>query len=373
MSKILRIQEGGYKLITEPGSEILLDTGPASGQVRITGDLIVEGDTTELEVANVVVEDNILVINRGGGDSLGIKPSLNGKAGILIERGSAPPSYFIWDESIDHFKPGDSGLTRGSFVFTSGSDAINNSNLVGITTNVVQNPFSSLHFNLGESGVLSVNTDGPEPYHERIGANEDIPNVKYIKEYVRAEAGAAVIEQFFRYLTTESGTFINTETGARAQDVLSGDALNGVVFSVGTGSQNSRVNNKVGLMGANGLIVGNPLGSSNERLKLFVQNNFSAFDDFEVGIATDNADLTIQPETGIIKLKKIIHMTHLTVDDVEPTPIVENSIIYTKTDQGAGGTGIYFHSPTKDGFGNDVFTSGELCSAAKALVYGLIF
>ena len=63
MSKVLRISQGGYKIITEPGSEILLDTGLSAGQVRITGDLIVEGDRTELNVQVLDVEDRIVVIN----------------------------------------------------------------------------------------------------------------------------------------------------------------------------------------------------------------------------------------------------------------------------------------------------------------------
>lgn len=371
MSKVLRIQEGGYKIITKPSSEILLDTGPSTGQVRITGDLIVEGETTQLEVANTTIEDNIIEINRGGGSANGITVLRDRISGLLIDRGSTfanPDVYFLWDETLSHTKPENANSSQGAFTFR---DA--NQQLVAITTNVVQNPFGNLHFDLGDSGVLAVHTTGPEQYHERIGANEDIPNVKFIKEYVRAEAGAAVIEQFYRYVTTESGNFVNTETGARAQDVLAGDALTGVLFTVGTGSQAFRTPNKVALIDSNGLIVGDPSGANNERLKLYVQNNIGAFDDFNVGISTDNADLTIQPETGVIKLKKIIHVEQLTNDDIEPIPIVDNSILYAKQIQGAGGTGIYFHSPTKDGFGNDIFTSGEVCSAAKALVYGLIF
>jgi len=66
MSKFLRVLDGNYNIKVQNGGEITLDTGSQVGSVRITGNLIVEGDNTTVSSENTVFKDNIIVLNSPG-------------------------------------------------------------------------------------------------------------------------------------------------------------------------------------------------------------------------------------------------------------------------------------------------------------------
>lgn len=380
MSKVLRIQEGGYKIITEPGSEIRLDTGLGSGQVRITGDLIVEGDRTDLEVSILNVEDRMVVINNfpdGSDASLayGIIPitdQFEGSAqyaGIEIKRGGgAAKIRMVFDEASDVlYSPPHRSITdpkEGMFVFRDSAK-----NLIGINTNYIKTNQYNLTFDVGRGGTTNPNTvvsikddisQGGVPYHLRLlnrNNNNDIPNIRYIKDYVRAEAGSAIIEKFSRFAFDETGNSIDTKTGARATDFIADDQYTGIFFTVGEGSITSRVPKEVANIDLNGLFIGDKFQPNASHLKLYVQGD-------QISITTDKSALTIAPENGLIKFRNTLQVEHLPEIQPNPTPVSNNNIVYSRGDQGAGGTGIYFANVT---------TAGEICSAAKALVYGLIF
>lgn len=376
MSRVLRIDQGGYKIITAPSSEILLDTG-VSGQVRITGDLIVEGEQTKLEVSVLEVEDRIVVINRfppGGAASqyTGIFPitdqygSNKKESGIEIQRGGgASKIRFLFDENVQYTIPGTNTI-EGMFVFRDTSNQ-----QIGISTDYIKTQDKPLYLDVGTglNSVISVKTTTPGiPYHLRLlqngrDNNNDIPNVRFIKEYVRAEAGAAIIEQFFRYAIDEDGAIKDTKTGAKAKDTLAGDQYSGIFFSVGEGSLSNRQTagyegKEVASFDLNGLFIGvRDQQNSLPHMKLYITGSIPT-------ISTDNSNLAIAPETGVIKLRNTVHVEHLPDNQANPNPLFNNNILYSRNDQGAGGTGLYFANTV---------TAGEICSAAKALVYGLIF
>jgi len=89
MSKVVRVQDGDYKIVTQLNGTITLDTGNQIGQVIVTGDLLVQGNTTTVESETMTVKDNIIYLNYG---ETGAGVSL-GTAGISIERGSAAECY----------------------------------------------------------------------------------------------------------------------------------------------------------------------------------------------------------------------------------------------------------------------------------------
>jgi hypothetical protein len=378
MSKVLRISQGGYKIITEPGSELKLDVGEA-GQVRITGDLIVEGARTDLEVSVLNVEDRDIVINKANTTAAanypGIVPINNGtraSAGLLIQRGSLPQAEFLYDENplLNYFPPGANDLNQGAFIF---KDATGK--LLGITTNFIQTGGSSLHFNTGIGGKIQVKTSGAIPYSNRIGQDDDIPNIKYIKEYVRAEAGQAIIEKFSRYYEDEDGNFFDTRTGADARDIIAGDITTGVFFTVALGAPGpngslglNREVFQVGNFNRKGVFVGDATasGATKPHLKLYVNEPplGNTIDTKYSYIETDNGPLVINPSDGLVKLKRKLEVEHLQPSELDPDPVPNTNTIWSRGDQGAGGTGIYFAN---------TLTQGEVCSAAKALVYGLIF
>ena len=67
--------------------------------LTVTGDLIVSGQTTQLDTQNLTVEDNMLVLNSGSSRAT--------DAGIMINRGDAlNNAIMLWDEATDRFKFG---------------------------------------------------------------------------------------------------------------------------------------------------------------------------------------------------------------------------------------------------------------------------
>lgn len=66
----------------------------------VNGNLTVQGDTTSVNVADMQIEDNIIILNKGE-TAAGV--SLN-EAGIEIDRGTLDNSQFIYDESSDRWK-----------------------------------------------------------------------------------------------------------------------------------------------------------------------------------------------------------------------------------------------------------------------------
>ena len=64
-SKILALPNSDYKVKVQSGGTITLDTGLASGTVTITGDLLVNGNTTQVSSANLNLKDNIITLNSG--------------------------------------------------------------------------------------------------------------------------------------------------------------------------------------------------------------------------------------------------------------------------------------------------------------------
>lgn len=387
MSKVLRVQRGGIKLITEPGAEIRLDTGNSDGQVTITGNLTVQGETTYLNVADLQVEDRVIELNKsetgpgitGGQDSKfsglfvhrgGGKTFINEKNEI-DERGDA---YFVFDEEPYSLN----NKIQPSFVFR---DDTLDRKLIPITTYRVQSygigDFKDITLFVGSEGLVKVEAPGPigtPQYHERLlalsqtsttsaqeAADATLPNFRFLKQYVQASAGEAVIQKFTRF--TLDNPPLNTFSGAQARDIsIANDQFSGVLFTVGSGpfprTQPTVGIARIGKFGTdNGLLVG--VGTlADNNLKVVIDSSNSAV------IKTDNCDLTIAPDTRNIILKNVTKVQNLSLFYADPLPETGYNTVFSREQQGSGGTGLFFTNNT---------TTGELCSAANALVYGLIF
>ena len=96
MSRIIKIGQSNYTVQVQTGGTITLDTGPKTGQVYVSGDLIVEGNTTTVESSTLTVKDNIIYLNTG---ETGNGVTL-GSAGIQIDRGNYQDAIFTYDETV---------------------------------------------------------------------------------------------------------------------------------------------------------------------------------------------------------------------------------------------------------------------------------
>jgi hypothetical protein len=96
MSRILKVGQSNYTVQVQSGGAITLDTGFKTGQVYVSGDLIVEGNTTTVESSTLTVKDNIIYLNTG---ETGNGVTL-GSAGIQIDRGAYQDAIFTYDETV---------------------------------------------------------------------------------------------------------------------------------------------------------------------------------------------------------------------------------------------------------------------------------
>ena len=99
MSKDLNVPDGNYKVHVKTGGTIFLDTGFETGTVEISGNLLVKGDQTTVNTAQMDIEDNIITLNSG---ETGAGITLT-SAGIKIERGTLPDTFFKYDENVNGF------------------------------------------------------------------------------------------------------------------------------------------------------------------------------------------------------------------------------------------------------------------------------
>jgi hypothetical protein len=353
MSKVLRIQDGGYKIITKSGSEIRLDTGEAQGKVTITGDLDVKGNTTYLDVSDLRIEDNIIVLNKNEQGAGITHPDR--QSGIMIERGTLPDVQFLFDETIQHFNPKSNRNVNGTYVLKN-----TNSDLIGLKINSIKTDNSNLNFDVGTDGVLVVS--GGLDYKSRVTDINHIPNLDYLRKYVALEAGNSVIEKLYRYQEID-GFYRQTGTGIQAYDRLAGDSNTRLEFSMSDPLTTLKTVKTI--IDNDGVKLGDFSVSSSPKVKIS-----------STGITTENSGLDstnlfkIAPSNGIINFESNITFKHLSPLDPDPDNIQDRTLIYTRREEKTGGTGIYF---TKRAPTGTTLTTGELISATKALVYGLIF
>jgi hypothetical protein len=316
MSKVVRIQDGDYSVITRNANvdtTITLD----SNSVVITGNLDVKGVTTQIESVNTTVKDNIIVLNQG---ELGAGVTLQ-KSGITIDRGQASSVNLLFDETITWTTP--SGFSQsGAFTLIR-----NDSTLVALKTNVITTGTGTLRINTGVTGTGTISVSGTPDYEDRVLDDDDIPNYKFLKNYILSNyvpgggQGLAVVDQFYRY----NGN-TKLDTGAQAYD----SALDGT----------SRVEIKVdgtvqAYVNTSGLIT-----------------NY---------VSSNTGNLTLTAASGLVDVTANLGLQN---QGSAPSAVAGKNIIYSSSTQSTGATGVYFKNST---------TNGELISSKKALLYAIIF
>jgi len=173
-----------YKIQTNTGGQITLDTGNNTGLVLITGNLQVQGDTTYINVVDMQIEDNIILLNRGETGN-GVS---EGTAGIEIDRGTNiyGNAQIFFDEAQNWNDPVTQTQRNGLFVFKTDSGGIN-----GIQTNSIDTAGGDLYLISQGTGVISVSgtsnyeqqvldyTSGLTPFDDDI-----IPNIKSVTDKI---------------------------------------------------------------------------------------------------------------------------------------------------------------------------------------------
>jgi len=331
MSKFLRVPDGDYKIQTRDGGNITLYTGDDSGQVRISGDLLVEGTTTTIESATLTVEDNIIVLNQGE-NGTGITGTIGnpGKSGIEIDRGSFPSARLFFDESVQWkdfdgtpADPGAVGAKTGGFIFTDEED-----NLIGIRTNSITTNGGNLY--LLNQGTSVVSVTGTVNYEQNVTDDDDIPNKKYVDDAVLGSVGISKITQG---AITESFVEVRDEefTGQRSNISVNLDnTLTATFYDDFIELQDIR-------------IEGDEISPRVAQTDMVLSSNGA------------NNSVVINNNMLIPKQPNVFTPPGQPTDGVK---------IYAGP-QAIGGTGIYFV--------NEDATRDELVSRSKSILYGIIF
>lgn len=329
MSKFLRVPDGDYKIQTRDGGNITLYTGSQTGQVRISGDLLVEGATTTVESQNLSVKDNIIVLNDGetGSGITGVVGTI-GKAGIEIDRGNQSNARFFFDESVQWYDfdgvpadPAAVGLKSGGFIFTDEQN-----NLVGIRTNSITTGGGNLYLINNGLGVVSVS--GTVNYEQNVTDDDDIPNKKYVDDAVLGSVGITRITQG---TTTPSKVEVLDEefTGNPSKVFVNIDGVLTTTF-----------------------------------YEEYVEIQDVKFQRNEISPRQTGQELVLSAGSNSVLIDNVLQIKQLPNQFLLPASPIDGVKIYAGP-QSIGGTGIYFV--------NEEQTRDELVSRSKSILYGIIF
>lgn len=326
MSKYVVVPDGNYKITVQNNGEITLDTGLNSGQVRITGNLLVQGTTTTVNSSQVTIKDNIIELNSGEtGPGISISSR---ESGLRIDRGSFVDAFFVFNETISWTNPITGGLSQGAFVFRNDSDS-----LVGIRTNSITTGGGSLFLINQGTGIVSVS--GTVDYEQNVIDDDTLTNKKYVDD--------AIVEAFATVLLSQIGDGIITPTTVRASD------------------QETTGNPSVVEVNIDDTNVANFYINRFELDKIRIQGT-------RIETISSNEDLILAaPGTGVVKIDDTLQLESLpTAGDNTVNPSFPNSgvKIYAKQ-QDLGQTGIFF--------ANESNTRDELISKNRSLLYSMIF
>jgi hypothetical protein len=206
MSRILNISESDYRVRVQSGGTITLDVGTGNvtlGTVVITGNLNVKGTTTTVESTVTTIVDPILQLNYGQtGNGIGAvnDPLFPYQSGIRIGRGNRDDAMLVFDEQVNYYNPGTNTSLPGSFVLKTDVGDLTGIQVASISTSSA----TDLVFDMQntDSIIRIANTTG---YESRVLQPNDVPNKKYVNDYVSATGGYANVDNF-HYLLSPNQT-----------------------------------------------------------------------------------------------------------------------------------------------------------------------
>jgi hypothetical protein len=320
MSKFLRVLDGDYNIKVQSGGEIKLDTGSQVGTVRVTGNLVVEGDNTTVESENMVVRDNTITVNNGEG---GAGVTL-GTAGLIIDRGSIVDAQFLFDESLTYQNPA-TGAASGAFKLT-----LSNGDPIGLRTNSISSG-GAIYLQPGGAGAV---TAFKVNYETFVTAPNDIPNKKYVDDEIALA------------IATLAPTFIERgDTEVRVYDTSLGDAISKATIEIDGVLKNTFLDNQVDFLQ-------DQINLSEIRIE---QATISA-------PGTSTFDLTLQaPGTGSVRIDDTLMIK---ATGANPAYDGIGLKLYANT-QGTGKTGLFYVNTSN--------IRDEIISKNRSLLFSMIF
>lgn len=342
---------GDYNIKTAEGSQIKLDTGPGVGTVRITGNLLVEGETLTVSAANLNVEDNIIIVNFG---ETGAGVTLN-YAGLEVSRGTEPAASLVYDESADTWMIAH-GSSPGPFNYDTGGRLRLKEILTNSTTDTGD---LTLIGNSSPLGLVKVSSTN---YAQEVIERDDdnvIPNKKYVDDAIQNNPTYQIVQG-------------NTRVVSFDKDDLLDPGLN---FPPSVGPYTSQPEDELGPISLIGVVVDNTVVTSFYKdhiemggLTIFRENptpdNLLVADSIVIQATDSTANIKLQTNsTGKVQITYAVQLDYVTTAD--PVEVADTTLLYAKP-PGAANTGLYFVRPGAS-------EGEELIGKQKALLYSMIF
>ena len=317
MSRIVRVRDRDYTLKVEGGGNITFDTGDQIGTVIVTGDLLVEGNTTTVESETLTIKDNIIVINEGEtGNGITLFT-----AGLRVDRGRDPDADFLFDETLNWLSPTNS-VQNGAFVMRDQTGM-----LLGLRTNSITTGGGDLFLINEGTGVISV--AGTVDYESNVTDDDDIPNRKYVDDQV-----AFLLSVLPLPVTNQIGEF---DTILEVNDFEEDGTASKMTFTL------------------DGTLIARWDRTEHDLYDL-------RFSDSSIRSTASNVDLTLSaPGLGSVAIDDNLKFFKVTVD---PFASSDGTRLFSKISQ-ANDSGLFFVS--------DTGKRGELASIRKALAFSIIF
>jgi len=350
MGQFLRVN-GDYNIRAGDGAKITLDTGPAvsGGSVRVTGNLVVEGDTVNVSTANLNVEDNIISLNVG---EVGPGVTLI-YSGIEVERGNtsaASPqnnASFLYDESTDSWILAH-GSAPGPFNFDASS-----LRLKQILTNSTTD---SGDLTLIGTGTGVVKVIGTTSYEAQVTHDDDLPNKKYVDDAIQNNPTFQIVAP----LSQDTKVVI----ADKEIDALNPSGPGSLAYFTATTTHSTYGESAVSIIVDNALVG------------QFYTNRFEV-GDLEIGGGVDRNEISSRAgitneniyvrTQGTGKLQTNYAMQFEKIGTV-PGYVSNNVLLYAAV-PGTGTTGVYFVNDSAEA----AKQNGELISKNKALVFSMLF
>ena len=349
MSKILKVSESNYRVQVQSGGTITLDTGTSNGIVIVTGDLRVLGNTTTIDTANMTIEDNVILLNKGE-TGAGIT---EGTSGLEISRGTLDNAQLLFDESLTHWDQ-TAGAGRGNgtggddvngtFVLKTADDTLSSLKVAGI----VAPEDLDLTFDLrNKPYALRIANADATAYSSRVfvGLNVTevndnlIPNRKFVTQYVAASGltpGVADVDKIYKTngLAPVAGGIIQSEILATTTKLE---------FYIRSGAP-SALNLRAEINSA-GMFVDNV-------------NSFLNTVQTKPGSA---ATLLLKGDSQNVEVDSFFNLTNQIT-----TPLAQSgrNKIFSRAVTGPGKTGLFFTNTT---------TADELVAKNRALLFSMLF
>ena len=331
---------GDYNIKTREGGRITLNTGPGVGEVRVTGNLLVEGDTLTVSAENLNVNDNIITLNYGeSGAGVTLRYS-----GVQVDRGSSSAASFIFDENDNSWNLAFGA--EGAYNFADSKLRVSQ-----IATNADTDSGDLILIGSG-TGVVKV--AGTLNYELQITDDDDIPNKKYVDDAIQ-------LSPTYQIRSPGTGTSADTRVIIADKDVLPNDPseLGSLAsFTDQTGYSTF------------GETAVNVIVDSVLTAQFF--SNRTVIQDLEIngteitvdGLTNQNIFIRTQG-TGKLETNYAFQLDQI---GVTPAYVSGSTLIYGSS-HGLGISGVYFVSDSS----TSSCRAGGLICKNKALVFSMIF